>query len=114
MFGIAAARRLDDEMPAIGLLLNAVAIEEAIRRGLSTYELGHGTHGYKYQYGAADRELHYLVIERRGQAATDVFNRRSICGAALFARTCLADGQISPAVKALEQIETASVNFTHS
>jgi CelD/BcsL family acetyltransferase involved in cellulose biosynthesis len=110
MFGMAAARRLDDEMPAIGLLLNAAAIEEAIRRGLSTYELGHGTHGYKYQYGATNRELHYLTLERRG-TVNDVLNRRSIGDAASFARTCLADGQISPAVTALEQIEATSASL---
>ncbi|MEP2985972.1 MAG: GNAT family N-acetyltransferase [Sulfitobacter sp.] len=113
MFGMAAARRLDDEMPAIGLLLNAAAIKEAIRRGLSTYEFGHGTHGYKYQYGAADQELHYLKIERRG-TVIDAFSPRSIGDAASFARSCLADGQISSAVRALKQIEGTSSNLRPS
>lgn len=108
MLGMIAARDHRDELPCIGLLLNAYCIEAAIGLQLTRYELGHGNDGYKYQYGASDRALAYLSIRRRGGEVEEVFSPASIAPAARRARAALQAGDLDQTSDILRQIEAVS------
>ncbi|MGY3437604.1 MULTISPECIES: GNAT family N-acetyltransferase [unclassified Marinovum] len=109
MKGLIAARDHRDDLPCIGLLLNAFCIEAAIGMGVTRYELGHGNEPYKYQYGAVDTHLAYLTIRRRGGAAQDIFSPASVAPAARLARDRLAQGAADQTSEILRQIEAVSL-----
>jgi CelD/BcsL family acetyltransferase involved in cellulose biosynthesis len=49
-----------------GIVLVAMTIQEAIREGLRVYDFLRGSEGYKYRFGARDRELFRLRLWPRG------------------------------------------------
>jgi CelD/BcsL family acetyltransferase involved in cellulose biosynthesis len=66
MHFLVAGRDTSAEDPAIGLLLQAHAIDRAAEAGLARYSFGHGDEPYKRSFAPEERRSHYLTVRRRG------------------------------------------------
>ena len=49
---------------AVGLLSKAVSIREAIGRGCREFDFLRGDEEYKYRFGAVDRPIYHLKLQR--------------------------------------------------
>jgi CelD/BcsL family acetyltransferase involved in cellulose biosynthesis len=56
--------RLEHGPLAVGLMLNALTIKDAIERGLTYFDFLRGPEPYKYHLGGQDITLHRLIINR--------------------------------------------------
>ena len=65
-----AGRDESCNVPPPGLVLHAHSIRWAIDNGLRCYDFLRGDEGYKYAFGATDRQIRYIVIDTRDHAQT--------------------------------------------
>jgi CelD/BcsL family acetyltransferase involved in cellulose biosynthesis len=56
--------RLEHAPLAVGLMLNALCIKDAIERGLTYFDFLRGPEPYKYHLGGMDIGLHRLIVRR--------------------------------------------------
>ena len=62
-----------------GFVLHARAIRDAIEHGFKTYDFLSGNEAYKYSFGAKDRQIHTVNIERQNcQAQAKRLDRRTL------------------------------------
>jgi tetratricopeptide (TPR) repeat protein len=106
---LVAGRDESFKSPPPGLILHAHAIRHAIQNGFKIYDFLRGNEPYKYSFGAQERHLAHIVLERQ-HSSPHLLDVRTVPVALEMATQKLRENQLSGAEKIYRQI---LANFPH-
>ncbi|PSL17158.1 acetyltransferase (GNAT) family protein [Shimia abyssi] len=95
MISLLEGRVADEKRFSPGMVLHLTAMEYAIANGFETYDMGYGNSEYKYQLGATDTRLGYVLIDRSDRSELGLFDAEQVPAAMHWSNGCCTKARLS-------------------